>query len=102
VENQNIEWKEFWKDEYLRHICAFANAQGGLIEVGRNNAGTVVGFSETEKLFEELPNKVRNSMGIIVDVNLAESGILQYVRGAQTHRNKPQWAVDCLGIEQFR
>jgi ATP-dependent DNA helicase RecG len=28
-ENQNIEWKESWRDEYLKWICGFANAQGG-------------------------------------------------------------------------
>ena len=28
-ENQNIEWKSKWKDEYLEWICGYANAQGG-------------------------------------------------------------------------
>ncbi len=27
-ENQNMEWKETWKDEYLKWICGFANANG--------------------------------------------------------------------------
>ena len=26
VENQHIEWKESWRDEYLKWVCAFANA----------------------------------------------------------------------------
>lgn len=26
-ESQNIEWKEVWKDEYLKRICGMANAQ---------------------------------------------------------------------------
>ena len=25
-ESQNIEYKEFWRDEYLKWICGFANA----------------------------------------------------------------------------
>lgn len=29
AESQNIEWKESWRDEYLKWICGFANAQGG-------------------------------------------------------------------------
>ena len=29
MESQNIEWKESWRDEYLKWICGFANAQGG-------------------------------------------------------------------------
>ena len=28
-ESQNIEWKETWRDEYLKWVCDFANAQGG-------------------------------------------------------------------------
>ncbi len=28
-ESQNIEWKETWRDEYLKWVCGFANAQGG-------------------------------------------------------------------------
>ena len=28
-ENQNIEWKESWRDNYLKWICGFANSQGG-------------------------------------------------------------------------
>jgi len=27
-ESQNIERKEAWRDEYLKWICGFANAQG--------------------------------------------------------------------------
>ncbi len=35
-EQQNIEWKESWRDEYLKWICGFANAQGGKIYIGKN------------------------------------------------------------------
>lgn len=28
-ENQNIEYKQIWKDEYLKWIAGFANALGG-------------------------------------------------------------------------
>ncbi|MCL2355237.1 MAG: ATP-binding protein [Oscillospiraceae bacterium] len=27
-EKQNIEYKQTWKDEWLKWICGFANAQG--------------------------------------------------------------------------
>ena len=27
-ENQNIEYKESWPDEYVKWLCGFANAQG--------------------------------------------------------------------------
>jgi ATP-dependent DNA helicase RecG len=34
-ESQQIEWKESWRDEYLRWICGFANAEGCFLDIGR-------------------------------------------------------------------
>ena len=70
IEKQNIEWKETWKEEYLKWICGFANAQGGKIYIGKNDDGTVTGITNAKKLLEDIPNKVRDVLGIIVDVNL--------------------------------
>lgn len=70
TEDQHVEWKESWRDEYLKWICAFANAQGGILEIGRNDRGQVVGLADATRLTEELPNKVRDLLGILVDVNL--------------------------------
>ena len=39
-ENQNIEWKKSWRDEYLKWICGFANANGGKLIIGVNDEGT--------------------------------------------------------------
>jgi ATP-dependent DNA helicase RecG len=68
-ENQNIEWKESWRDEYLKWICGFANAQGGQIYIGKNDQGEVVGITDSAKLLEDIPNKVRDVLGILVNVN---------------------------------
>ncbi|MEO6231159.1 MAG: ATP-binding protein [Ferruginibacter sp.] len=69
-ESQNIEYKSTWRDEYLKWICGFANANGGSIFIGKDDAGNVVGLKDTKKLLEEIPNKVRDTLGIMVDVNL--------------------------------
>lgn len=69
-ENQNIEWKQSWRDEYLKWICGFANAEGGTLVIGRNDRGEAVGIPDAAKLLEDLPNKVRDVLGIMVDVNL--------------------------------
>ena len=78
-ENQNTEWKESWRDEYLKWICGFANAQGGKIFIGTRDDGAVVGVSESKKLLEDIPNKVRDILGIIVDVNLLTEGEKDYI-----------------------
>ncbi len=69
-ESQNIEFKESWRDEYLKWICDFANAQGGTIYIGIRDDGSVCGVANAKKLMEDVPNKVRDIMGIFVDVNL--------------------------------
>ena len=71
TENQNIEFKESWRDEYLKWICGFANAQGGKLFVGIDDDGNVVGAKNAKKLMEDIPNKVRDTMGIVVDVELS-------------------------------
>jgi len=69
-ESQSIEWKESWRDEYIRWICGFANAQGGKLIIGKNDKGTVVGVANAKKLLEDIPNKIKDILGIVVDVNL--------------------------------
>ena len=69
-ESQNIEWKETWKDEYLKWICGFANANGGKIFIGKNDKGEIVGLKNSKKLLEDIPNKVRDILGILIEVNL--------------------------------
>ncbi len=74
-ENQNIEWKSIWRDEYIKWICGFANATGGKLEIGKDDTGVVIGVADAKMLMEDLPNKIRNILGIIVDVNLhSENG----------------------------
>ena len=70
VESQNVEYKESWRDEYLKWICGFANAQGGRIYIGIRDDGSVNGVPDAARLLEDIPNKIRNSMGILADVNL--------------------------------
>ena len=69
AESQNIEYKEFWRDEYLKWLCGFANAQGGTIFIGINDAGNVVGVKYVKKLMEDIPNKIQQGLGIVADVN---------------------------------
>ena len=69
AESQNIEYKESWRDEYLKWVCGFANAQGGTIYIGIDDAGNVVGVQNVKKLLEDIPNKIQTVLGIVSDVN---------------------------------
>ena len=79
TENQHTEYKLLWRDEYLRWVCAFANADGGKLVIGKNDLGQVIGLANAARLLEEIPNKVRDILGILVDVNLHTSGDLSYL-----------------------
>jgi ATP-dependent DNA helicase RecG len=79
IENQNVEWKESWRDDYLKWICGFANAQGGKLELGRSDKGVLVGLPDAKRLLEDLPNKIRTTMGIVADVNLRRKDGFEYI-----------------------
>jgi len=78
-EQQNIEWKQSWHDDYLKWICGFANAIGGVIYIGRDDAGNVVHLTNYVRLLEDIPNKIRNAMGMICDVQLHDEEGKKYI-----------------------
>ncbi|HJC11328.1 MAG TPA: putative DNA binding domain-containing protein [Candidatus Blautia merdigallinarum] len=98
-EMQNIEWKTKWKDEYLEWICGFANAQGGKIYIGCDDNGHVIGLDNTRRLLEDIPNKIRSAMSIVVDVNLLRQDGKEYIE--ITVPSYPV-AISCKGVYYYR
>jgi len=78
-ENQDIEFKRLWKDEYIKWICGFANAKGGKIYIGVDDFGQDIGIDNAKKLLEDIPNKIRDILGIIVDVNMKTKDSNEYL-----------------------
>jgi flagellar P-ring protein precursor FlgI len=84
-ETQNIEWKQTWRDEYLKWICGFANAQGGTIVIGKNvtlqpaavtHGGLTVTIAEQQNVVQ--PNPLAEGETVvtqqsIIDVNQDDS-----------------------------
>ena len=79
TEHQNIEYKRIWKDEYLKWVCGFANANGGKIFIGKDDNGSIIGLSNAKQLLEDIPNKVRDILGILVDVNLHKTSAVDFI-----------------------
>ena len=69
-EHQSVEWKQAWRDEYLKWICGYANAYGGTIYIGTDDDGNVIGIDNAKELLELIPSKITDTMGIIADVLL--------------------------------
>ena len=78
-ENQDTEFKQFWRDEYIKWICGFANAKGGKIFIGVDDKGNVVGIKNAKKLLADIPNKVRDILGVIVDVTMKQDKGKEYL-----------------------
>lgn len=79
METQQTEYKALWKDEYLKWVCGFANAQGGVLSVGVDDEGRIIGVENAKKLLEDIPNKISATMGLIVDVNLKKENGKEYL-----------------------
>ena len=70
IENQDVEFKKIWKDEWLEWICGFANTTGGLLYIGVDDNGKVVGLGNTaQSLLDKLPGKIKDSLGIYFNKN---------------------------------
>ena len=67
-ENQNIEFKEGWHNDVLKTVCAFANTEGGTLYIGIDDKGRSVALKEPKRLLEDIPNKIKDILGIIADV----------------------------------
>ena len=98
-ENQNTEYKELWHDDYLKWICGFANAQGGKIYIGIDDTGKTVGVKDSKKLLEDLPNKIRDSLGIISEINVVKRDNLDVIEISVPSYNVP---ISCKGSYYIR
>lgn len=88
-EDQNIDFKRIWKDEYLQWICGFANAQGGKLYIGIDDDQTIVGLNNVHRLMEDIPNKIVSTLGIVCDVNLHEQDEKHYIEIVVKPSNMP-------------
>lgn len=78
-ESQNIEWKKSWHDDYLKWVCGFANAIGGVIFIGKGDDGVIINLADYRNLLEAIPNKIREHLGIIAEVNLHQENGAHYI-----------------------
>ncbi len=78
-EQHNIEYKQSWHDDYLKWVGGFANAQGGTIFIGVDDRGNVVHVPDFKNLMDLIPQKIKDLLGILVEVNLHEKEGKHYI-----------------------
>ena len=69
-ETQAVEFKQSWRDEWLKSLSAFCNTQGGILYVGVDDHGEIIGIKNSKKLLEDIPNKLKEILGITASITL--------------------------------
>jgi ATP-dependent DNA helicase RecG len=79
-ESEAEEWAESWRNDHLRTLAAFANSgDGGILKIGVNDKGEVVGVRNAKKLAEEIPGIVSSKLGFFPQVEARTSDGKEYV-----------------------
>ena len=69
-ESQAIEYKQNWRNDCLKVVSAFSNSGGGVLFIGLDDQGTPTGLKSIKKLLEDIPNTIRNKLGILPSVEI--------------------------------
>lgn len=80
IENQDVEFKSKWEDEWLEWVCGLANTTGGMMYIGADDKGKIIGLKDAGKTFDVITSKIRDVLGILPEIRLEknEAG-LEYI-----------------------
>lgn len=67
-ETEKIEFKSRFTEEIYKEVIAFVNTDGGVIYVGMDNQGHVVGLTDVDKEYTRITNGIRDA--IMPDVTM--------------------------------
>ena len=77
IESQTVEYKQTWRNDYLKVVSAFANSDGGVLIIGLDDRGKPAGLKNVKRLLEDIPNTIRNKLGIIPSVEPDKKDIIK-------------------------
>ena len=80
-ENERIEYKSRMIDDIYKEVIAFANTEGGVIYLGIDDRGNVVGIDDVDDTYTRLTNGIRDA--IAPDVTMFVRYVLQENRVIQ-------------------
>ncbi len=67
-ETENIEFKSGFTEEIYKEVIAFANTDGGIVYVGIDNDGNVIGLTDVDGEYTRITNGIRDA--IMPDVTM--------------------------------
>lgn len=62
LESENIEFKAKLTDEIYKEVIAFANTDGGVIYIGVDDNGNVVGIDNVDDTYTRITNGIRDAI----------------------------------------
>jgi len=68
VEDKYIEYKREYTADIKKEVIAFANSEGGVIYVGRNNDGNLAPLANVDQTLSQITNSLRDS--ILPDITM--------------------------------
>lgn len=74
-ESERIEYKSQLTDDIYKEVIAFANTEGGVIYIGVDDQGNVVGIKDVDESYTRLTNGIRDA--ILPDVTMFVRYVLQ-------------------------
>lgn len=78
-EGQTLELKNIWNDNACKTVCAFANTEGGKLYLGYDDNGSLVGLKNAKADTEDIPNTIRNKLGIFVSIYSGQEDGKEYI-----------------------
>jgi ATP-dependent DNA helicase RecG len=71
----NTEWNVSWNTDRLKTLSAFANMDGGVMIIGKDDKGRVIGVSNPRNLLKIIPEIIKKNLGISPSVEaMVEDG----------------------------
>lgn len=73
MERQKEEWKRQWDDRYLKQVCGFANSEGGILKIGVDDDGSIIGVKDPKSDMKKITDTIANKLSIYPSVDVDES-----------------------------
>jgi ATP-dependent DNA helicase RecG len=67
-ETETLEFKESLNEAFYKTISAFGNTKGGILLLGVNNKGNIVGIESSTKFLEDLINRIVNKLSLYPEI----------------------------------
>lgn len=104
-ETENIEFKSQFTPEIYKEVIAFANTDGGIIYVGIDDNGQVIGLENVDEEYTKITNGIRDAImpdvTMFVKFRISGKSCCQYFRQRRQHKTilfkiqrfETQWCI---------